>query len=307
MTIESELPARPAPPRAFARGVRVAASFVSRRACRVAGAALVAFAMHGADAVAQKLAPLPTLTSRVNDNVALLNDADESELNATLAKYRAAKGVEVVVLTIASTGSETIDEYATRLMRSWTSAHDGFGDVVFVIVARDNRPDANRVVIAAAPKLNLSPGDARRIVDEDMFPRFRVLDYGGGLLAGVDRLKRVLAGEPLPAFVEATPTVPPRSRTPAVVAAVAGASLVLLALIAFAVRHVRSRRMVHLTGRRSLNRSFEPMLAGSVVGRRKRPAPGEDDDGNGFGGGFGVVRGPIGSGDFSGSGASGTW
>ncbi len=272
----------------------------------LACAFVLLLAGHGPDARAQKLTPLPSLSQRVNDNVALLSDQDDSELNALLTRFRAEKGVEAFVLTIASTGSETIDEYGARLVRNWMTAHPGVNDVVVFVVARDNRPDSNRVCIAAPPKLRMTEFDLHRIVEEDILPRFRTLDYGPGLMAGVDRVKRVLGGESLPNIVEPTVAIPRTRARTTINASIAAAALAIVALLTLAIRHVRTRRMVHLTGRRPLNRSFEPMLAGRVVGRRRR-APTEEDDGNGFGGGFGVTRGPIGSGDFSGGGASGSW
>jgi len=39
---------------------------------------------------------------------------------------------------------------------------------------------------------------ANRIVEEDIVPRFRNGDYYGGIAAGVDRISRVIDGEPLP-------------------------------------------------------------------------------------------------------------
>ncbi len=319
-SIPCESPARPrvratapAVHGAVLRVARVVVSVAARVVVRVVvrsfavASMLVAVAPSDAAVFQQKLGPMPSLTSPVNDNVALLSDQQESDLNASLTKYRAEKGIEIVVLTLASTGAEAVDEYAARLVRGWSAAHGGSGGVVFIVVARDNRPDANRVAIAAGPRLRLTDSDVHRIVDEDIFPHFRVLDYGGGLIAGVDRVKSVLSGESLPGFVEPTASGPPSRRVPKLLVAIVVAALAACAVLAVAIRQLRSRRMVHLTGRRPLNRSFEPMLAGRFVGRRKRPGPDEDDGGNGFGGGFGRARGPIGAGDFSGGGASGTW
>ena len=40
---------------------------------------------------------------------------------------------------------------------------------------------------------------ANRIIDEDIVPQFRRGDFHGGIAAGVDRMLRVIEGEPLPA------------------------------------------------------------------------------------------------------------
>ena len=44
----------------------------------------------------------------------------------------------------------------------------------------------------------LPDATANRIIEEDIVPQFRRGDYAGGIATGVDRMLRVIEGEPLP-------------------------------------------------------------------------------------------------------------
>jgi uncharacterized protein len=273
-----------------------------RRVLLVAAGAIALVAT--APAFAQKLAQIPTINLRVNDNVALLSDQDESELNVILKQSEQKSDARIVILAIASTAPETIDDYAARVAMSWGPTHPG--SAVIILVARDNRPDSERIAIVGVngAEAAMDKTSVARIAAEDMLPRFRVLEYRAGFAAAIDHVLLLLGGGQLPAIVEDKPLGPPVHRVDQrLVAAGSAAGLVIAFLLWFIVR-LRSRRLVYVTGHRSLNRSFEPMIVGSMI----KPAEFDPDTGNGFGGGFGANRGfTTTRRDFGGSGASGAW
>jgi uncharacterized protein len=273
-----------------------------RRALLVAAGVMALAAT--APAFAQKLAQIPTINLRVNDNVALLSDQDESELNALVKQSEQKSDARIVILAIASTAPETIDEYATRVAASWAPAHPG--SAVIIIVARDNRPDSERIAIVGVngAESAIDRTSVARIAAEDMLPRFRVLEYRAGFTAAIEHVLLLLSGGQLPAIVEDKPLGPPvRQVDQRLVAAGVGAGLAVAFFLWVLVR-LRSRRLVYVTGHRSLNRSVEPMIVGSMI----KPAEFDPDTGNGFGGGFGANRSFITTRrDFGGSGASGAW
>ena len=45
----------------------------------------------------------------------------------------------------------------------------------------------------------LTDATAKRIIDEDITPKFKAGDFAGGIAAGVERMIRVIDGEKLPA------------------------------------------------------------------------------------------------------------
>jgi uncharacterized membrane protein YgcG len=262
----------------------------------------VAAAPHAA--FAQKAVQIPTIVLRVHDNVALLSEQDESQLNALLKRVEDQQHTRVVILSIASTASEPIDEFAARVVASWAPSHPG--RAVFIIVARDNRPDAERIAIVGmnGSETALDPSSVARIVNEDLLPRFRLLEYRAGFETAVGHVVMLLNGEALPPPPEEKQLVVVESQLdPRLVGAAAFAVFVLVFCAWFVLR-IFSRRVLYLTGNRPLNRSFEPMIVGSI----RKPARFDAETGNGFGGGFGAERGFTGTRrDFGGSGASGAW
>jgi uncharacterized protein len=253
---------------------------------------------------AQKLVQIPTIAQRVNDNVALLSEQDEGQVNALLKRVEEQQGTRIMVLSIASTASETIDEFATRVVASWQPTHPGRS--VFIIVARDNRPDAERIAIVGmnGAEKALDQGSVARITSEDMLPRFRVLEYRKAFERAIADVVLLLKGDALPPPIEEKALVDEGPRVDPVLIAAAGSAILVLLFLLWVVVRIQSRRLLYLTGNRSMNRSFEPMIVGSI----RKPAAFDPETGNGFGGGFGAERGFTSTRrDFGGNGSSGAW
>jgi uncharacterized protein len=261
-------------------------------------------------ASAQKLAPIPTLSVRVNDNASLLTQDQHDALETDLSDYQADKDVQIVVLTIASTSPEPIDQYGARLMDRWKVGRKDADNALLIVFARDNPPELGRLRIEIGHGIDSSITDVEtgRIIDEEMRPHLGVLDYNGGLVAGINRLKSLIAGEPMPPPPEPPPPPPPPPRFDIRRIALYGApGLVASLVLVWLLRRLTSRRLGYLSGNRALNRSFNPMLVGGKIGKLTAL---NADEGNGFGGGYvggGASGFAGGGGDFGGGGASGDW
>lgn len=262
-------------------------------------------AVHGA--IAQGLAAIPPLTERVTDTAGLLQPDQRAALEARLADYERAKGTQIAVLTVSSTAPEVIEQYGIRVADAWKIGRKGTADGVILIVAKDNPRDLRRLRLEVGKGLEGAIPDAvaKRILTEDIAPRFRQNDYYGGLVAGVTRIESVLEGEPLP----------PPQRQAERDAGQGSWSLPLLLLLfivgSFLVNALRPRRLSYVAGNRALNRSargpgssIAPVILGGILGALL------SGGGRGHGGGFGGGGGggfSGGGGDFGGGGASGDW
>lgn len=139
---------------------------------------------------------LPALSGRVVDTTATLNAAERGALNERLARLESDKGTQVVILIVPTTQPESIEQYGIRLAEAWKIGRRGVSDGVIVIVARDDR--AMRIEVGYGLEGAIPDAIARRIIDEQMAPRFRQGDFAGGLSAAVDALGRLIGGEALP-------------------------------------------------------------------------------------------------------------
>lgn len=268
------------------RVVRLLVTMVS-----LAGAAVCA---------AQSLVAVPPLTERVTDTSGLLTPEQRASLESSLALYEQQRGSQIAVLTVPSTAPEAIEQYGIRVAEAWKLGRKGTADGVIVIVAKDNPRDLRRLRIEVGRGVEgaITDAQSKRIIDEYVAPRFREGDYYGGLVAGIDRIEALLAGESLPAPPAAS------SGSGGGNAGVVGIGLpglfLLFVIVAFLLRGGRSRQVGYLSGNRALNQSVTPFVIGSILGS----LGGRGGGGGGSGGGGGFSGG---GGDFGGGGASGDW
>jgi uncharacterized protein len=139
---------------------------------------------------------VPPLKSRVTDLTGTLNPQQRASLEQTLAEFEARKGAQLAVLIVPTTQPEAIEQYAVRVEEAWKLGRKGVDDSVLLVVAKDDR----RLKFEVGYGLEgvLPDAIAKRIIDNDIVPRFREGDFYGGIRAGMDRVMRVVEGEQLP-------------------------------------------------------------------------------------------------------------
>jgi len=114
-----------------------------------------------------------------------------------LQEFEARKGTQIAVLMVASTKPEPIEQYALRVGEQWKIGRKKVDDGAILVVAKDDR--ALRIEIGYGLEGVLNDATASRIIREVIVPRFREGDFYGGINAGLDRMMRLIDGEPLPA------------------------------------------------------------------------------------------------------------
>lgn len=140
--------------------------------------------------------PVPPLTARVTDLTGTLAPAERAELEARLAALETRKGAQIAVLIVPTTEPETIEQYARRVLDEWKLGRRGIDDGALLLVAKADR----RVRIETQYGLEgvIPDAVAKRIIEEEIVPRFRAGDFAGGIRAGVERMAALVEGEPLP-------------------------------------------------------------------------------------------------------------
>lgn len=159
---------------------------------------LAAATCHG-----QELLAVPPLAARVTDQAGALDPAQRESLERKLAAFESAHGSQIAILVVRSTQGEPIEDFAHRVGEAWKVGRKGVGDGVLIVLARDDRRvriDVARALEGAIPDLA-----ARRVIREQMAPRFQSGDFAGGLESGLDALFRMIEGEALPPPRQAAP------------------------------------------------------------------------------------------------------
>ena len=140
---------------------------------------------------------VPPLTGRVVDKTATLSSSDIASLDQTLRDFEARKGSQVAVLIVPTTQPETIEQYSIRVAEAWKIGRKKIDDGAILVVAKDDRK--LRIEVGYGLEGALTDVTAKRIIDEVITPKFRSGDFAGGISDGVNRILRVVDGEPLPA------------------------------------------------------------------------------------------------------------
>jgi uncharacterized protein len=256
-----------------------------RRACALALAflALGATRARGDDALPK--APVALF----NDYAQLVPRPAAERLESKLRRFQEETSNEVLVAVFPELPSESLEDFTVRTAQAWRTGRRGLdnGVVLFVFVKeRKVRFEVGYGLEGALPDAL-----ARRIIDDEIAPRFRSGDYALGLEAGVDAVLKATRGEYKPA--------PRREKGPA------GVLLFILAVVILLMwLEGRGGPTVYTgSGWRTYRRSpWGGTWGGGGIGY-----------GGGWGGGWGGGSGGSGGGysggggQFGGGGATGSW
>ncbi len=162
---------------------------------RTARASILAFTLCWSFLAGAQVA-VPPLTGRVTDQTATLTADQKAALEQTLQAFEASKGSQLAVLIVPTTAPEAIEQYALRVAEQWKLGRKKVDDGAVLVVAKDDR--ALRIEVGYGLEGALNDATSKRIIGEIITPRFKQGDFYGGITAGVDRIIRVIDGEPLP-------------------------------------------------------------------------------------------------------------
>ncbi|WP_439408500.1 TPM domain-containing protein [Bradyrhizobium sp. DASA03076] len=164
---------------------------------RVWCAAIVATLLIAFASLAVADVAVPQLTGRVVDQTGTLSSSDIAALSQKLRDFETRKGSQIAVLIVPTTDPETIEQFSIRVAEAWKIGRKKVDDGAILVVAKNDRH--LRIEVGYGLEGALTDVTSRRIIDEVITPKFREGDFAGGISAGVDRMMRVVDGEPLPA------------------------------------------------------------------------------------------------------------
>lgn len=142
------------------------------------------------------LVAVPPLTGRVVDQTGTLSSSDIASLTQTLKDLETRKGSQVAVLIVPTTDGEAIEQFALRVAEAWKIGRKKIDDGALVVIAKNDR--RLRIEVGYGLEGALTDATTKRIIDEEITPKFKAGDFAGGVVAGVDRMIRIVNGEKLP-------------------------------------------------------------------------------------------------------------
>src|SRR3954467_15449672 len=143
------------------------------------------------------LVAVPPLTGRVVDQTGTLSGGDIASLTQSLKDLETRKGSQVAVLIVPTTEPESIEQFSIRVAEAWKIGRKKIDDGALLVVAKNDRH--LRIEVGYGLEGVLTDVTSKRIIDEDITPKFKSGDFAGGIAAGIGRMIRLVDGETLPA------------------------------------------------------------------------------------------------------------
>jgi len=140
---------------------------------------------------------VPPLSGRVVDQTGTLRSDDVASLTQTLKNFEARKGSQIAVLIVPTTDGEAIEQFSLRVAEAWKIGRKRVDDGALLVIAKNDRH--LRIEVGYGIEGALTDATTKRIIDEDITPKFKAGDFSGGISAGVERMIKVIDGEKLPA------------------------------------------------------------------------------------------------------------
>ena len=163
------------------------------RCLSVLCAALAAFVVTAAAQVPEK----PSVPRAVNDFAGIFSASDAEYMNRVLVSFADSTSNRIVVVTVNDLGGMDPAMFAYEIGERWGVGSEKFDNGIVVLVKPKTSSSSGQVYIAVGYGLEGAIPDAiaKRIVENEMIPRFRENDYTGGVAAALNVLMRLSAGE----------------------------------------------------------------------------------------------------------------
>ena len=136
----------------------------------------------------------PKPANYFNDYAGVVPAATAQRLNTTLEEFERSTSSQILVAVFPQMQSDSsIEDYTRRVAEAWRVGQKqrNNGAVLFVFV-QDRRM---RIEVGYGLEGALPDALAKRIVDDEIAPRFKRGDYDGGLSAGVRAILQATRGE----------------------------------------------------------------------------------------------------------------
>ena len=138
-------------------------------------------------------ASVPALQARVNDYANLLTPATVSSLEKALLEFEQSQSTQIVVLTVASLGGESLEGYALQVAEAWKVGQKDLDNGAILLIAKNERKV--RIEVGYGLEGSLTDMISGRIIRNVIVPAFRAGNFDQGVANGVAAMMAAVKGE----------------------------------------------------------------------------------------------------------------
>lgn len=125
---------------------------------------------------------IPVPKMHVSDQAEIVDNQTENRLNAFLSELETKTGVQMIVLTVRSTGGIPVDQFSIDVAEKWKLGQFGQDNGILMVIARDDRK--YRIEIGSGLERILTDKFCEEIGKALFIPNFRNENYGEGIYQG---------------------------------------------------------------------------------------------------------------------------
>jgi uncharacterized protein len=174
-----------------------------RRSATILLATLALACLAPARGSAQVGVDVPYLRGRVVDDAEVVEAIARGRIADRLKAHEQATGNQVVVLTVPTIGSVSIEDFAVKVFEAWKLGQKGKDNGVLIVVAVQDRK--MRIEVGYGLEGTLTDGQCGQIIRTVMTPRFKEGDYTRGVEDGASAVVARLEGAEIPAAPPSAP------------------------------------------------------------------------------------------------------
>lgn len=133
----------------------------------------------------------------VNDFAGIFTPSQRAELERMLVEFDDTTSNQIAVVTVNDLEGYDSSEYATKIGISWQVGREKFNNGIVLLVKPKTASESGEVFIAVGYGLEGAIPDAyaKRIISDQLIPRFKENDYYSGVYDACTVLMRLASGE----------------------------------------------------------------------------------------------------------------
>lgn len=142
---------------------------------------------------AQAIPDRPQPARFVNDYADILSQKDRMVLETKLQKFNKDTSHQLVIVIVQTLGDLPVEDYSIRLAQAWGIGQKGRDNGLLILAAMQER--RLRIEVGYGLEGSITDAHARRIIDGQIVPHFRVGEFGKAFNVATDQIIKLLLNE----------------------------------------------------------------------------------------------------------------